>query len=355
MRTTCLIAGFTLTAFIATGAASAADPRLMNLVMPDASIVAGVNVTNARITPFGQYVLSQMTSTINQQMQSFVTATGFDPRQDVTEIVAASSGNITSPTGLAVAIGNFQVAQLAAAITVKTPDLSVQLYNGTTLITSTGKDGSYSIAFFGTTIAAVGDTASVKAAIDRSPNVNSINPALATQVQALSTTQDAWVVTTNPVSTLLAGLTGAAPSLTTGATPTTASPMSQFTQMFNSIQASSGGVKFGANVQITGQAITTDPANAKSLADVLTALASIAAMGAGQNPQMASMAQLMQSLKVTADGTAINLALSVPESQLESILNSMKTPQAKPAAKAAIRPAMTPKADRVAGSSAKVN
>lgn len=352
MRTNCLIAGFTLVTFFATGAASAADPRLMNLLMPDATIVAGVNVTNAKTTPFGQYLLTRMTSTVKDQMQSFIGATGFDPRQDVSEFIAASSGNMSSPTGLAVALGNFQVAQLMSSVTVKAPQLTVQPYGGATLVTGTDKTGSYSIAFLGTTIAVVGDTASVKAAVDRAPKANSISPALAAQVQALSTTQDAWVVTTNPVSTLLAGLTGAAP---TTATPAPAGPMSQFGPMFNSIQASSGGVKFGANIQITGQAITTDAANAKSLADVLTALASIAAMGAGQNPQMASMAQLVQSLKVTADGTAINLALSIPEGQIESILNGMKTPQTKPLLKPASRPARAPGTDAHAESVVKLN
>ena len=54
MRTTYLLAGFTLTVLASTGIAAGADTRLMNLVMPDARVVAGANVTNARISPFGQ-------------------------------------------------------------------------------------------------------------------------------------------------------------------------------------------------------------------------------------------------------------------------------------------------------------
>ena len=120
-------------------------------------------------------------------------------------------------------------------------ELSVKTYNGATLITGTNAKSSFALAFLGTSIAVVGDTASVKAAIDRSSGANSINPALAVQVQSLSTTQDAWAVTTSPVASLIPGL-GAAPA---GAP---ASPFAGIGQMFSSIQSSSGGIKFGTNV-----------------------------------------------------------------------------------------------------------
>ena len=192
----------------------------------------------------------------------------------------------------------------------------------------------------------MGDTPSVKAAVDRSSGANSINPSLAAQVQALSTTEDAWAVTNTPISTMLAGLTGPPAAGTAPATGTApASPVSQFGQMFNSIQSWSGGVLFGSNVQITGQAITADAGSAKSIADVMTALVSIAAMSNGQTTggtasAFSSLAQLLKGLTVTASGTTINLAMSVPETQLENVLNALKTPAAKPA----VRPAAAPKA-----------
>ena len=37
----------------------AADPALMNLVMPDAKSMAGVQVDQTQLSPFGQYLLSQ--------------------------------------------------------------------------------------------------------------------------------------------------------------------------------------------------------------------------------------------------------------------------------------------------------
>jgi hypothetical protein len=343
MRTNILLAGFTLTVLFSAGTAFGADPRLLNLVMPDATTLAGANVTNAEITPFGQYVLTQLTSSVNQELQTFVTTTGFDPRHDISEILAASSSNVTKPSGLVLAIGNFNVPQITTAITAKAPTQTVQTYDGATLITSTNAKSNFSLAFLGTNIAIVGDTASVKAAIDRSQSANSINTALAVQVQALSTTEDAWVVTNSPLTSLIPGF-GAptAPSATGTATPAAPSP---FGQIFSSIQGSSGGVKFGTNVQITGQVLTTDAASATSLANVLQALISIVSMSSGQDSQIATLAQILQGMTVTADGAAINVALSIPETQVETILNNMKN-EAKPAVRHAVRPAIAPRALR---------
>src|ERR1035438_10407230 len=69
--------------------ASAADPQMLNLVMPDAKMVAGVNVQQAIATPFGQYVLS-LIAPQDQQIQSLATLTGLDPRKDVIELLVSS-------------------------------------------------------------------------------------------------------------------------------------------------------------------------------------------------------------------------------------------------------------------------
>ena len=326
MRTRILLAGFVFTALSAAGTAWAADPRLLNLVMPDATTLAGANVTNAEITPFGQYVLSQMTSAMGQQLQAFVTATGFDPRHDVTEILAASSSTpgAASHSGLLLALGNFPVSQMTAAIAQKAPQL-VQNYGGATLIA--GPDGKSGIAFLGTNIAIAGDVASVKAAVDRSVTQNALSPALSVQLQALSTTEDAWALTIVPASSLIPA----------GAS----SQAGPFANVLSSIQASSGGVKFGSTVQITAQAVESDAASAKSLADGLQALTSLLSMAGAQNPQAASVVQLLQGLTVTTSGATVNLALSIPETQIEGLLNGMKN-QAAPAVRRGIQPAIQP-------------
>jgi hypothetical protein len=54
------------------------------------------------------------------------------------------------------------------------------------------------------------------------------------------------------------------------------------------------------------------------------------------NQQLAELTQLIQTLQVTTNGTAVDLSLSIPESQIETLVNSIPT-QAK--AVASVRPA----------------
>src|SRR5215467_11736565 len=108
---------FTATLFTAfSGVLSAADPQLLNLVMPDAKVLAGVNVEQAKGTQFGQYVLNQL-QTHDTEMQKLIAATGFDPRRDVREVLVASDGAPQSKRGLALARGNFDIAKITATAT----------------------------------------------------------------------------------------------------------------------------------------------------------------------------------------------------------------------------------------------
>src|SRR5207247_10744996 len=95
-------------------AARAADQQLLNVLMPDAKVVAGVNVDQAKGSPFGQYVLQQMQSQ-DQHMRELALQTGFDPTRDVHELLVASSGAPGKETGLALARGNFNIAGASGA------------------------------------------------------------------------------------------------------------------------------------------------------------------------------------------------------------------------------------------------
>lgn len=310
MRKIALFAGLIL----AGANAFAVDSQLLNLVMPDAQVMAGLNVTTAKISPFGQYLLAQIGAK-DAGLQEFINTTGFDPRQDVTEILAASVGAPSSPGnaapgGLMLVKGTFDVTKIVAAAQAK-GKVPVETYAGATLLSGGDGKQTHGIAFIGSTVAVAGDLASVKAALDRASGVNSINPALAARVQTLSSTQDAWSVSLASLSALIPGAAAQA-----------AGPGADALQYIKDIQSSSGGVKFGANIAIVGQAVTTDGQNAKALGDLVRMLASLAQMGAASNPQAAPIAQVLQTLQVSTDGNAVNLSLSVPESQVESLIQS---------------------------------
>jgi hypothetical protein len=310
MRQTVVLLG--LSAFSAV--AFAADPQLMNMVMPDAKVLAGINATSARISPFGQFVISKM-GMLGQVPQKFVAATGFDPLQDVSEILAASAADPEKPGGVLLVRGNFNAEKLVAAVSAHN-HVQVQTYGGATLINfSSPKDQvTHAVAFISNSIAVAGDLASVKAAIDRNSGTNSIDTALAVKVNELSATKDEWLVSSASVGSLLPPKAGA------GAT----GPGAQVLPLLKSIQSFSGGVKFGSDVQVTGQAVTSDAQNAGALKAVIGLVVSLASANTGTDPQLAQVLQWLQTLQVTTSGPAVNVALSIPETQIEALLNQVQ-------------------------------
>jgi hypothetical protein len=103
--------------------------------------------------------------------------------------------------------------------------------------------------------------------------------------------------------------------------------------ILKSIQYFSGGIHFADNVVMTGQAMASDAQNAGALSAVIKLVVNlVSSMGTGQNAQLPQLAQLLQSLQVTTNGTAVNLSLAVPEAQIEAALNSvLKKANAAPA------------------------
>jgi|SRR5271157_590028 len=292
--------------------AKAADPNLLNLVMPDAEVLAGVNVDQAKTSPFGQYVLSLMQSH-DADMQKLIALTGFNPTQDVNELLAASNG--TPNTGLVLARGTFDAAKIAAAAVAGGG--TTETYGSATIVEDPKQ--THGVAFLNNgTVAVAGDVASVKAAIDRQTAPAPLAATVTVQVNQWSGTEDAWVITTVPPSSLHPPSN--APNV----------PGANGQGVFQTIQSAAGGVKFGATVVITGQAIADNAQDATNTAGALQLLASLAQMQAAQDP---NAAQLAQSLKVTTQGSTVNVTLSLTEDQLQQILKSgpHATKSARPA------------------------
>jgi hypothetical protein len=284
------------------GALPAADPPLLNLVMPDATVLADVNVDQAKASPFGQYVLTTLLQSQAQQLQQLATLTGFDPRQDLHELLLASNSAPGNKNGLVLAVGTFDPAKIAAA--AQLAGAGVETYGGVSIIENPQQQNGF--AFLDSTLVVAGDLANVKAAIDRRANgAPSIPDALAAQVKQLSSTEDAWAISTVPLSTLR---------------PPAAVPPAAGVNIQNAlqqIQSASGGVKFGAVVVVTGQAQAATPQDASSLGDVLKLFVSMAQLSASQHPEAAAMAQ---SLVVTTQASTVTITLSLPEDQIQQLV-----------------------------------
>ena len=291
-----------LTAF--SGALSAADPQLLNLVMPDAKVLAGVNVEQAKGTQFGQYVLNQL-QTQDAQMQQLVTMTGFDPRRDVRELLVASDGTPGSKTGLALAKGTFDIARITAAASLA--GVVTELYAGITILEEPRKQEA-GIAFLDATTVVAGDIANVKGAIDRSKTAQSLPAAVAVKVNQWSNSQDAWGITTVPPASL-------APTAKMGA------PNNPIVNAGQNVQAAAGGVKFGAQVVFTGEAQCDTAQNATTLGDVVKLLVNLAQMQAGQDPTAAA---LIKSVNVTTSGSVVKIVASLPQDVFQQMLQPHK-------------------------------
>lgn len=301
---------------LATAAAAmgAVDPALMNLVMPDAKVLSGIQVDQSISSPFGQYVLAQMQP--DQGFLKFVTATGFDPRRDLREILIATSSDAAA-NGKGVLIlgrGSFQTAQLAAAATAA--GATVTQYQGISVLTSPEADSSHSVAFLDATTAVMGDTDAVKAAIDRRISRATFSGPLAQKATDVSGTNQAWFATLTPISEFL-----------NGKIPNASLNGITQSNLLQAVLQASGGVNFGSSgVTISADAVTRSNQDAQALVDVLKFLTSMVQMNAADNPQVASLAD---AAKFTADGAVMHLSLSLPEQQVERLFMSQPNPKAR--------------------------
>jgi hypothetical protein len=247
----------------------------------------------------------------NADLQQLITLTGFDPTRDVNEVLAATNSTTSkSPNGLVLARGTFNVSMITAAATAN--GALTEVYNNVTILESPQKMAG--IAFLTPTLAMAGDIANVKAAIDRPGTGQSLPSNVLTQVNQWSGNEDAWVVTTAPLSSL----TPSAPS----STDTPANPMgSVMAGVMQQIQQISGGVKFGNNVVGTA-AIQADNANdATQLANTVQFFVNLMQMQSQKNSQLSSLAQ---GLTVNAQGTTVNVTITLPEAQFQQLFQMQK-------------------------------
>jgi hypothetical protein len=292
---------------------------MVSLLMPNAQVVAGVNVQQAFGTPFGQYVLT-LIAPQDKSLQGLATLTGLNPATDLTELLVASTAAPTH-TMLALARGTFDTAKILAAATLA--GAKTETYGGLTILEppaqAAGASGTPAtgtstatpaptpgLVFFDSTLAAMGDVASVKAAIDRRTSPTTLPAALAAQVNQWSGSQDAWVVDAAPLSSLI--LPAGSPSLPGGA---------QIAAL-QTVQAADAGVKFGNNVTITAQVQADTAQDASALAGLLQFASNL--LQAQANQQDAAAAALLKSMTISSNGTSMNISMSMPEAQMEQMI-----------------------------------
>ncbi len=299
---------FCVLLFAAATAAAAVDPALLALVMPGAKVLSGIQVDQAIASPFGQYVLSQMQNS-DKGLDQFVAVTGFDPRRDLREVLVASDG--TRNTGLVLGRGTFDPAKITAA--AKSSGAITEEYKGVTLVRGEGKSSNGVVAFLDNSTAVMGDRDSVVAAIDRRGGAGP-SADLSAKANAASANNQAWFVTLAPLTEFLAGKVK---------DPNLNSAMQG--NMLQAIQQASGGIRFGgADVTISGEAVTRSEKDASALVDVMKFLAGLVQLNRDQNPGAAKAATLLDTAKFSFDGNVFHLSMVIPEDQVEKLFMSHK-------------------------------
>jgi hypothetical protein len=277
------------------------DPTLLKLVMPDAQAITGIQADSVRSSPFGQYVISQVQ--IDPELNRIIGLTGFDPRRDLHEIVAAGNG---TQNGLVIGRGNFQPALLAAAA-VQGGAVSTS-YRGFQVLAGNGANQTGAAAFLDNTTVLLGDAASVKAAIDRKIAGTAFSGALAQKAMEVSAANDIWFAASESPA---AYFFGKAPN----------QGMGNLANAFQSIQQTSGGVKFSSSgVTVLLTLVARSPQDAQALVDVGKFLASMVQTNRDQNAGSAAAATLAGAATFVANGSVATVTLALPEQQIEQLL-----------------------------------
>jgi hypothetical protein len=297
------------------------DPVLLNLVMPDAKVLSGIQVDQSLASPFGQYILSQMQPT-DPGYQKFVAVTGFDFKRDLHEILAASSGDssVNGQNSVVLVRGNFQASLIASAATSN--GAAVSQYRGVNIFVS-GTDQPSGIALLNSSTAAIGALTAIQPVIDRSLSSAVYSGPLAQKAQSASAASQAWFATTSPLADFLNGKVG------NGALGNASQ-----SNLLQSVLQASGGVNFSTTgVTIAGDAVTSSNQNAQALVDVLKFLVSMV-----QTNNDKAISTLADAATFSANGAIAHMSLSLSEQQAEQLFvipSGAKSKARKPAGRPA--------------------
>ena len=291
---------------------SAADPALLNLVPADAKVAMGANLSQFLASPLAKFALSQIQAS-DPRLQQFIQATGFDPMRDLQEALIASPGVQKESRGVALLKGTFDPGRLAAF--AEKSGAVLQTYRGVQVMTGKQKTDGW-FAFLDNATAVAGDAQSVRAVIDRRGSVSQFDPRLRARIDTASATYDFWVVSIAPPSELAGNV-----------------PQEQLNwvmqgDVMKGVLETSGGIKFGPEILIAGEALTRSDKDATALTDVARFFIGLAQMSAQKDPKAASAMAFLQKLQLTTEGSVARLSLTVSESDLENFIK-----QAQAAAK----------------------
>jgi hypothetical protein len=282
------------------------DTALLSMVPAQAKIIGSLDVSQARNSDFGQYLLSKAQNE-DEHFQEMVDQTGFDPRRDLQTIVFATSGpgaTGKSSSFVILARGNFDPGRIKTLATSK--GAAITNYRGFDIIVHTHDKGQQqtAICFPDAGVAVMADLATLKQVIDSRSMPTTIDRALQSKINAIGNNNDAWYVS-------LVGGSFLADHMEKDAAPQA--------KALQGVLESSGGVKLGAMIETTFDAVTRSAQDATSLSDVIRFFASMIQMQRQNDPRAGILATALDGMTLEISGAGVHFTVSLPEKSLEQL------------------------------------
>ena len=305
------------------GLATAADPEMMNLVMPDATMVMEVNLAKIVASPIGLAIGETMHQGFSKQLNVELTKAkpqfqeqidalaNIDWSREVQDIVIAGALKNQSPT-LLIVRSRLDLGRILAlqAFTGDRTD-----YEGVPMLVSS-KPGNGAIAFLDNSIVVIGQPSDVKAAIHRRSQHTALPPALAAQVAKYGK-DDMWVATTGIPAPPLAGAAAQSPA---------GAKAAQYLQKLAGFNA---GLRLSPDFEFSADIEARTEKDAAEMAEGLHWLTTAVQTKAKRTGQGGTG---LESLKYRLNGRRILVSLQVPEERIRAGLQQMRAAQASQAA-----------------------
>jgi len=302
-----------LTALVAAASLGfAADRALLDLVMPEAKVVFGVNIGTIAASPLGQ-AIAMAIQTGSPEAKKFLAEIPFNPLRDLREIVVASTGEGKDAPTVFLASGTFDAARLGAFAKGQGGQEAMN-YQGVPILAGPKKDEAV-LAFLSDSVLAGGSLDQVKHAIDRRGKGTRLNPQVLARVDQWSSSYDAWIVSTTPITPLAAQV------------PSQDAKGAMQGDLLKAVEAFSGGLKFHDPLDVSAELLTHTEKDAAALADALRFLLG---MLLASQPQQKDLAQ---AFTFDAKANAVQISMRIPMDQLMRVFQSSKVTAGPPASK----------------------
>jgi hypothetical protein len=315
--------------------AAAADPDMMNLVMPEAKTVMEINIAKIMASPIGaamrdgihQGMAAQLKGELSKakpQLQEQLAALAeIDWSQDVRDIVVARGPGKEPPT-LIIVRSSLDPARIKA---IKEFTGSATEYEGVPMLVSTKAD-SGAIAFLENSIVVLGQTADVKSAIHRRGQHTALPAALAAQMAKYGE-DDIWLASTETIT---------APAMPAEAAKSPAG--AQVAQFAEKVAGLNGGLRFSPDFDLSAD---LEARTEKGAAEMAQGMRWLTGMVQSQAKSSGQSARGLEAFKFHLNGKHILMSLHVPEEQLRAGLQQMRASQsARPVVTAKQAPVVPP-------------